>query len=285
MLIAQITDLHIGFEPGNPRELNQRRLDAVIDALIALDVRPDLVLATGDVSDKAELESYERVREALGRLPFPAFVLPGNHDDRANFRQAFTVPPGPDGFIQYVLEDFPVRIVVLDTLEEGLHGAGFCQVRAAWLDKALAAEPHRQTLIALHHPPADTGIPWMGALPGEPWIQRLFDVVSRHPQVGTLISGHMHRPIATPFAGATLIVAPSVAPDLVLTLKAMNLAREDGRPLIELGQPAFALHQWRDGRFLTHFEWVAERKVLARHDAGMKRFLAHVIEERKSAPI
>ena len=73
----------------------------------------------------------------------------------------------------------------------------------------------------------------------------------------------MHRPIATPFAGATLIVAPSVAPDLVLTLKAMNLAREDGRPLIELGQPAFALHQWRDGRFLTHFEWVAERKVLA----------------------
>ena len=33
MLIAQITDLHIGFDRGNPHELNVRRLNLVIDEL------------------------------------------------------------------------------------------------------------------------------------------------------------------------------------------------------------------------------------------------------------
>ena len=27
MLVAQITDIHLGFEPGNPDELNRQRLD------------------------------------------------------------------------------------------------------------------------------------------------------------------------------------------------------------------------------------------------------------------
>ena len=48
MLIAQITDLHLGFTPGNPRDMNQLRLEKTIAAICALDVTPDLVLATGD---------------------------------------------------------------------------------------------------------------------------------------------------------------------------------------------------------------------------------------------
>lgn len=34
MLIAQITDLHIGFDPDNPAEYNRKRLDEVLDVLI-----------------------------------------------------------------------------------------------------------------------------------------------------------------------------------------------------------------------------------------------------------
>ena len=280
MLIAQVTDVHLGFEPGNPRELNQRRFERVVAAIASLDVRPDLILATGDVADHGEPESYERFKKAFAPLPIPVFALPGNHDLRAAFIAAFPSLPTADGFVQYVIDEHPVRIVVLDTLEEGLHGGGFCETRAAWLEARLAEAPDRPTLIALHHPPVDTGIPWMGALPREAWTLRLEAIVARHPQVQTLISGHMHRPIATPFAGATLVVTPSVAPDLVLTLKEMDLATGDGRPLIDLGHPAFALHQWRDGRILSHFEWVAERKVLARHDQVMAGFLRHVMEER-----
>ena len=40
MLIAQITDIHLGFEADNPLELNRRRLDHVISVLQAMTPAP-----------------------------------------------------------------------------------------------------------------------------------------------------------------------------------------------------------------------------------------------------
>lgn len=53
MLIAQITDVHIGFEPGNPDEPNMQRLQAVIRRLVEGPNRPDLLLMTGDLTNRA----------------------------------------------------------------------------------------------------------------------------------------------------------------------------------------------------------------------------------------
>ena len=44
MLIAQITDVHLGFEPDNPDELNRKRFDLVLAELIEGRNRPDLML-------------------------------------------------------------------------------------------------------------------------------------------------------------------------------------------------------------------------------------------------
>ena len=72
MLIAQVTDIHLGFNPEDPDELNRRRLDAVLAALVEMSPRPDLLLATGDlVEDGFDQISYQRLREILSDLPFP----------------------------------------------------------------------------------------------------------------------------------------------------------------------------------------------------------------------
>ena len=47
MLIAQITDVHLGFEPDNPAEFNRKRLDQVLRILCDGPNRPDVLLATG----------------------------------------------------------------------------------------------------------------------------------------------------------------------------------------------------------------------------------------------
>ena len=44
MLIGQITDIHIGFDPGNPDEYNMQRLRAVVERVASAPSRPDLVL-------------------------------------------------------------------------------------------------------------------------------------------------------------------------------------------------------------------------------------------------
>jgi Icc protein len=280
MLIAQLTDIHLGFEPDNPGELNRQRLDRAVAALLALDPQPDLLLATGDLTDLGDADSYARLREALAPLPFPVLPCVGNHDLRAGFTAAFPDIPTEGGFVQYVVEDWPLRLVVLDTLEEGRHGGAFCEARAAWLDARLNEAPRRPTLLVLHHPPIATGIDWMTTGPHEAWAHRLTEVVSRHDQVVAAVSGHIHRPMVSPWAGTTLIVCPSTAPQVVLDLKPMDPQRPDNRPLIVAEPPGYALHLWTEGRLVSHFGRAEDAPVLARYDAKIQPFIDHLFKER-----
>jgi len=281
MLIAQITDLHLGFVPGDPHEPNRRRLDETLRALVALSPRPDLLLITGDLVEHGDDdEAYVRLREAIGALPFPAFPLPGNHDGRAAFRSAFPESPTSDGFIQYAIDDGPVRILVLDTLEEGRHGGGFCPIRAAWLAARLAEQPERPTLIALHHPPAESGLSWMTEDPDSAWVKRLEDIVSAAPNVVALVAGHLHRPLVTRFAGTLLAVCPATAPQLALDLGTIDPERPDGRPMVVADPPAFALHLWTGRRLVTHFATAGEHEAIARFGPSLQPLVRALAAER-----
>lgn len=284
MLIAQITDIHIGFDVKSRFELNKKRLRHTLRALKQVEPRPDILLVTGDIADKGMVDSYRWFRQEMRSLPIPMVLCLGNHDLRDPFLQVFPETPGSDGFVQYVIEDQPLRMVVLDTLEEGRHGGGFCERRAAWLEARLAEAPHRPTLIVMHHPPIDTGIEWMTIGPAEPWVQRLTDVVSRHGQVVGTVCGHVHRTIVTEWAGAPLMVCPSSAPQVVLDLKPMNLDRPDKRAMILEAPPSYGLHQWNGKRLVSHFTAVERYKVLARYTDKMQGFMRHLAEERGIIP-
>ena len=69
--IAHISDLHFG------------RIDpAVVDGLIRSlsETRPDLVVASGDFTQRARHREFAAARAFLDRLPAPVFAVPGNHD-------------------------------------------------------------------------------------------------------------------------------------------------------------------------------------------------------------
>ena len=100
MLIAQITDVHLGFDPDNPAEFNRKRLDQVLRLLTGMSPMPDLLLATGDLVDRGDSDSYRRLRNALSICPFPVWPCVGNHDQRDTFAEHFPEIPMPDGFVQ-----------------------------------------------------------------------------------------------------------------------------------------------------------------------------------------
>ncbi len=280
MLIAQITDIHLGFETGNPFELNRRRLHRTLGALLALDPVPDLLLVTGDLTDQGDVNAYRHLRRALRRVPFPVHLGLGNHDRRAGFREVFPETRTANGFVQYAIEAGPIRILMLDTLEEGRHGGAFCETRAGWLDRSLAKAPDRPTVLVLHHPPVAAGIEWMSAGAREPWVERLTAVVSRHDHVVAALAGHIHRPIVTGWAGTVLAVCPSVAPQVALDLK--PLQDPDDRPMIVEAPPGFALHLWTGARLVSHFAEVERRRVLARYTVAMQPFLNQLKAEREA---
>jgi 3',5'-cyclic-AMP phosphodiesterase len=282
ILVAQVTDLHIGFDRDNPHEMNVRRLNMVIDHLNAMRQKPSLLLVTGDLVESADdIDAYRHMVSLVGRWEGPVMWAVGNHDSREGLRTVLPdVPADEHGFIQYEQDHGGVRWIVLDTLDSGRHGGMVCEDRAAWLKKRLRERKDVPTVIILHHPPVDTGIDWMSALGCEAWVQRLEAVVRPAKQVVAMIAGHVHRPIATTFAGKPLAVCASTAPLLALELEDIDPARPDGRPLIVADSPAYALHYWNGERMLTHFDVAGPRNVLATYDSNLQPMIRDFLRER-----
>ena len=282
VLVAQITDLHIGFDRGNIHELNVRRLNMVIDQLMAMRPRPSLLLVTGDMVENGDdRDAYEHMHALVGRWDGPIMWAIGNHDDRATFRSVLpAVPVDAAGFVQYEADHGGLRFLVIDTLDEGRHGGMVCAGRAAWLSERLDERREVPTVIVLHHPPVDTGIDWMSALSCEEWVRRLDAVIAPAAQVVGMIAGHVHRPIATSFAGKPLVVCASTAPTLALDLDDIDETHPDGRALILGEAPAYALHYWNGERLLTHFDTAGPRHVLASYSSNLQPMMRDFLKER-----
>ncbi len=146
MLIAQITDFHIGriIETDCGTIDLYDRLKDTVSHLIELDPRPDLIVVSGDISNHGNIEDYERSKSLLDSMQIPYLVMPGNHDSRDNLRTLFGDQgylPRDGEFLQYTYEDFPLRLVMLDSLEKGHHHGMMCEERLNWLSQKLGEQP------------------------------------------------------------------------------------------------------------------------------------------------
>ena len=282
MLIAQITDLHIGFDRDNPHELNIRRLNMVIDHINEMTPKPDLMIVSGDMVENGDDKRAYRHMEALvKRWQGPLLWAVGNHDSRAGMLEVLPeVPTDENGFIQYEVEQGGLRFIIVDTLDPGRHGGMVCEARAKWLKARLREKKDVPTIIVMHHPPVDTGIAWMSALPCEEWVQRVEKVIRPGKQVVAILAGHVHRPIATSFAGKRLMVAASTAPLVALDLEDVDPLHPDGRALIIGDAPAFAIHYWDGATLLSHFEIAGPRNVIASYNSNLQPMMKAFLEER-----
>ena len=248
MMIAQISDPHVVL----PGALLYGRVDTAamlaraVAELNRLEPPPDIVVITGDLVDKGEPAEYDQLRRLLAKLAMPVFVIPGNHDSREALRAAFGgdgyLPQ--DGFLQYAVEDYPVRLVALDTLVPGEGGGELCAERLVWLDRTLVTENRRPTVVLMHHPPFPTGIARMDRA-GLRGSDAFAAVIARHPQVERILCGHLHRAIECRFAGTVAGTAPSTAHQIRLDIRS-------GAPLRFMFEPpGYQLHLGRDGAGLV----------------------------------
>jgi 3',5'-cyclic-AMP phosphodiesterase len=284
VLIAQMTDIHVGFAPEeHPEELNLTRFRATLQRLIHGPNRPDMLVLSGDITDHGDAESFAKTATLLAECPFPILPMVGNHDSREGLLGAFPqVVPAEDGFLHYVIEaGMGLRVICLDTLEDGRHGGAFCDVRARWLATRLTEAPDAPTLIFMHHPPVVAGIDWMDPAPREPWMEQLREVLEGQSQVQAIHCGHLHRPITTRFAGIPLGVTPSVAPLVAMDLTPIDQNVPDNRELITTEPPTYALHRWDGQSLVSHYERVGDWEVLARFHAGLQPMIEGMFAERE----
>ena len=255
MLLCQISDPHI-VKPGTlayGKVDTAGMLERCVGKILSLPLKPDAVVATGDLTDHATAEEYGLLAELLAPLRMPVYLAVGNHDDRRALQAAFPKHrhlAGEAGFIHYVVEEFPVRLVVLDTVVPGAPGGTLCEWRLQWLARVLSASD-RPTIVAQHHPPFTTGLTVMDRMTLDN-PQSEAAVIARHPCVERVISGHYHRSIHARFAGTIASVCPSTAHQLLLNL----VPNADIRFTFE--PPGFQLHWWNGSQLVSHTEVVED---------------------------
>jgi Icc protein len=280
VLIAQITDVHVGFEPGNPNELNCQRFEQMLRHLHEGPNRPDLLVISGDLTDNGDAESYQRFADAIKPCAFPVHLGLGNHDLRDNFSAQFPLVPTVSGFVQYVVELDGLRLIMLDTLEIGRHAGAFCDIRANWLRDRLMEAPDVPTIIIMHHPPIEIGIEWMTTDASEPWVARFADVIDDFSNIKGILCGHIHRPISANWRGKLVTVCASTAPQVVLDLSSIDADVPDNRAMIVAEPPACTLHWWNGRDLITHFDIAESRPTLARYNEKLQPLVRALLAER-----
>ena len=204
----QITDHHLG-----PSETSVRYGYAVnytfrqtLQHLIFPAAKSDFVISTGDLVDPPTPQGYARLLRTLGivapdgafpgplKTSYPGlehlslYLMPGNHDDRAQLCQSVFPQTQPSRSLSAAFEHRGVLFMCLDW---GQHDQGRLyseieEILQAGLSRGLP------TIIFSHHQLVPIGMHWMDAmLPDEAgWFWQAVQAAGR--QVLGVISGHTH---------------------------------------------------------------------------------------------
>lgn len=245
--IAQISDLHVRRPSANDARVFDEALRAFIPRLNALE--PDLVIATGDLTNTGDASEYQRLLEHLKALAPPYVLLPGNHDNRDALRHVFHdhahLFENPT-HISYAVDLGAVRIVALDSTQPGRAGGYLDPERLEWLRSQLQMEPRHPVLLALHHPPFRTGV-WPMDWLGFANVGKLQQILAHNSQVRRVVSGHVHSTRTARWGGTFLCTSPS-------TRTQRLLIREPGQlPAFRRAHGGFLLHEFAAHGDVTTF--------------------------------
>lgn len=180
-VLAHLSDLHFG-------RTDPKVVEALMNDLHRH--RPDLIIVSGDLTQRARTHQFAEARAFLDRLPAPALVVPGNHDlaplyrplsrlfaPRERFRHHL---PGHDPLP--VWRDDDLLVLGLDSTRSMRWKEG--KLRNRHLDHVeemvVHAAPDACKVAFMHHPLASTAF----GHPFEALAERGIDLV---------LTGHVHR--------------------------------------------------------------------------------------------
>ncbi|MEW2552345.1 phosphodiesterase [Streptomyces zhihengii] len=249
MLLAHISDLHLD---GDTRATD--RAARTVAYLNSLTRQPDAVLVTGDIADHGAPEEYRLAAQLLSGLSSPHFTCPGNHDDRAAYREVLlgaapgTATSEPVNRLHLVGDH---ALLMCDSTIPGEDPGLLDDETLSWLERTLDDLGDTPALPAFHHPPAAIHHPYLDST-NLTNADRLAEVLTGRTNIPAVLTGHAHTPAASTFAGLPLLIAPGV-------VSTVRLPWEPGETLTDRdAPPAVAFHVLgeADSPVVTHFRFV-----------------------------
>lgn len=243
--VLQFSDTHIVPEGArvSGRLETAGALGRLVDRIVSIRDQIgaiDAVLVSGDLSDDGSAESYDRFRALMAPLGAPLLVIPGNHDARAPMRTVFNDSLPAQGPLNWSRSVGDVTVIGLDTLVEGQGAGALSGTTLAFLRDALTRAAGSPVLLALHHPPFQSGIGFMDDI-GLTNSTEFRDAVADYQGELRIVCGHIHCMMVSGVAGQTAISCPSPCSTFAFDRRSDApvgfMALEDG----------CLLHRWNGG--------------------------------------
>lgn len=259
MLIAHISDSHIaGWEQkAYARVPTARNLARCVQHINRLNPQPDLTLVTGDITYSGLTEEAECALEILEELNSKYYVTPGNHDEPASFWAAFSgerCPAERKDFLNYVINGHEIRLIAMDSTQDGAPGGGIDPAQAEWLSSKLAENKEQHTILFMHHPPVQFGVLETDE-DGFKGSDMLGRIVANYPNIDRILCGHIHLEAHVHWHGTVVSTAPSMG--LALSL---DLSLEKPSAFYPEA-PGYQLHYYHpEGHLISHTLYVRDRE-------------------------
>ncbi|MFC6641580.1 metallophosphoesterase family protein [Sulfitobacter profundi] len=215
---VHLTDLHIShpdladphLQSDTPATL--RRVVAVINAM---DPQPAFVVASGDLTNQGDRESYALVREITTPLKAPLVMALGNHDKRAGFNAVFA-PGLADAPYFHDAPQGDLHVIALDSSVPGKVAGALDDAQFEFLKAALQRHPELAKLLVIHHPPRidPEALAW-GSL-DEASSARLAEMLEGQHVAG-ILSGHVHVNRVSHWNGIPVVISNGLHSTIDLT--------------------------------------------------------------------
>lgn len=221
-VIVHISDTHLltGNRPLGGRYDTAGNLTATLAAVERTGIRPDALVFTGDLTDLGEPEAYAALRAEVepfaARLGAPVVWVAGNHDERPALRAGLLDAAPTTEPVTGVWDLGGLRLVALDSTVPGWHHGDLDAAQLDWLRGVLATPAPLGTILALHHPPLPSHIPFFDIL--ELQHQDELAAAIAGSDVRAILAGHLHYSTSGTFHGIPVSVASA-------TCYTMNLQR------------------------------------------------------------
>ena len=204
--VLQLTDPHLmAAEDGALLGVKTRdSLAAVIDEVLRVHGQPDLILATGDLTQDASAEAYRHFGHQLKAFQCPSLWIAGNHDDSALMKSVASEFQA--NHRQWVQGGW--HFVMLDSAVRGKVFGELSGTELSWLEQALSEHPELPTMVCLHHHPVNIGSDWMEQI-GLKNRDDFWRIIDKHAQVKVVLWGHIHQHLEQQRNGVQLLASPS----------------------------------------------------------------------------